>query len=462
MPGKSVPGILPVTRPTAAYRDEILQDLGTILDSRILTNFGPAEEAFREELEKRTGLFCQPVSSGDMALYLSLLTLRDEPEYGMPGRRHPRCAGRAGSRQTDIRKEQRKDRTGEDGKGFGGIPEVITTPFTFPSTTEAILRAGMRPVFSDVDPDTGCLDPDGIEEKITGNTVGIVPVEVYGNPVNPRITSIAEEYHLFVLVDGAHAFGEEKEGRPLFETGTLHTVSFHATKALHTIEGGAVFGRDRDLIEKVRRLSNFGIQDAETVTVPGCNGKMNELEAAVGLVNLKHFPEDTKKRQKVQSWYAESLGRAESGSRSSGTHWEKTKIPGIRMRVLDARTRGNGAYCPVLVTGEAGMDRDALYDFLYERGIHARKYFYPLVTAHPVIRRAAGLPGSASGKEAKEESRRETPIAASLAEKVLCLPCYPDLTQADVRRVVEAIREAETGNPVSADGNTKGGDVKTE
>ena len=291
--------------------------------------------------------------------------------------------------------------------------EVITTPYSFVATTHSIWWNNLKPVFVDVEEKTGNIDPDKIEAAITPQTTAIMPVHVYGTPCNTkRIKEIADIYGLKVIYDAAHAFGVTVNGKSILENGDMSTLSFHATKVYNTVEGGALICRDEATKKRIDYLKNFGFADEVTVVAPGINSKMDELRAAWGLLNLKQVDSAIERRKHVAELYREAL----------------KDIDGIRFLTDIEGVRHNYSYFPIFITeSEFGMSRDVLYMKLKENNILGRRYFYPLISNFPVYR---GL----------ESARPENlPVATKLAEQVLCLPMYADLTDEDVARVVEVI-----------------------
>lgn len=294
-----------------------------------------------------------------------------------------------------------------------GRDEVITTPFTFASTTHAIVRAGLKPVFCDIKSDDLTLDPTKIEELVTDRTCAIVPVHVYGNLCDvDAIKKIAKKYDLKVIYDAAHAFGVERDGIGAAAFGDASMFSFHATKVFNTIEGGGISYVDSALEERLIQWSNFGIESPENVKHIGGNSKMNEFAAAMGLCNLRHVDEEIAKRKLVAERYWEQL----------------EKIPGLRTPKPSANIKYNYAYMPVLIEpAEFGVSRDDVFAALSEEGINARKYFYPLTSDFKCYEGMFAL-----GQEA-------TPIAYDAANKVLTLPMYADLSLEDVDRICDII-----------------------
>ena len=304
--------------------------------------------------------------------------------------------------------------------------EIITTPFTFASTTWAILRAGCIPVFCDVLPGTCTMDPDKIESLITERTCAILPVHVYGNLCEvDAIQEIADRHGLKVIYDAAHAFGVFRNGVSSASFGDLSMFSFHATKVFHTIEGGCVCFRDPDLKDRLFRIKNFGIQENETWGVGG-NAKMNEFEAAMGVCNLRHLEEQIRKRKAVAERYTERLsGRA-----------------GIRFPDQTQGVKRNYAYFPVFFDPEQfGESRDELCARLNRAGIFPRKYFWPCTNDFAFERKIRKQPGIPNAEQLSPDlfDPAKTPVAKQLSEQVLTLPIYGDLDLAVVDRICELI-----------------------
>ena len=290
--------------------------------------------------------------------------------------------------------------------------EIITTPFTFASTTHAIVRNGFMPVFCDIKEDDYTLDPEMLEALITDKTAAIVPVHVYGNMCDvTRIDEIAKAHGLKVIYDAAHTFGVEYKGRSSANFGDASIFSFHATKVFNTIEGGAVCFSDDKLMTVINDLKDFGIRDGEEdIKRPGGNAKMNEFQAAMGLCNLRHIGENIKKRKLVVERYNENL----------------RETPGIRLCGTQKDVKHNYSYMPVVFDGFRAT-RDEVAEALKQQGIFARKYFYPLTNSFECYRK---IPGSDISK---------TPVAAHIADRVLTLPLYPDLALEDVDRICRII-----------------------
>ena len=298
-----------------------------------------------------------------------------------------------------------------DAFAFPQGSEVVTTPFTFASTTHAITRCGLIPVFCDVREDDYTMDADKIESLITEKTVAIVPVHVYGNLCQvEKIAAIAEKYNLKVIYDAAHAFGVWYKGKSSASFGDASMFSFHATKVFNTIEGGAVCLRDGALANVLNVRKNFGIRSPEEVPFVGGNAKMSEFQAAMGLCNLRHLSGEIARRRAAVERYRDRL---------SG-------VKGIKLCPKQAGVTSNYAYFPVVFDGFTAT-RDEVFDKLAEKGITARKYFYPLTNSFDCYGDlcTAGV--------------KKTPVAAHLADRVLTLPLYADLTLEDVDRVCDAI-----------------------
>lgn len=287
--------------------------------------------------------------------------------------------------------------------------EVITTPFTFTSTTQAIVRSGLIPVFCDIDPHTYTIDVTKIEALITERTCAIVPVHVYGNLCDvDGIAEIAARYGLKVIYDAAHAFGVRKGGRSAASFGEASMFSFHATKVFHTIEGGAVCYSDDSLTAQLDACKNFGLTASETITYIAGNAKMNEFQAAMGLCNLRHIDEEIAKRKAVVERYRERLAG----------------VPGVVLCQEQADVTSNYAYFPV-VFADGRRNRDEVAELLAANNIYARKYFYPLT-------------GTCLAYE-KRFPIQKTPVAERIATQVLTLPLYADLSLKDADRICNLI-----------------------
>lgn len=291
--------------------------------------------------------------------------------------------------------------------------EVITTPYSFVATTHSLWWNGIKPVFVDIDPATGNIDPDRIEAAITPKTTAIMPVHVYGKPCNTkRIKDIADTYGLKVIYDAAHAFGVEVDGESVLNAGDLSTLSFHATKVYNTVEGGALVMHDAETKKRIDYLKNFGFANEVTVVGPGINSKMDEVRSAYGLLNLRQVDAAIEARHKVAIKYREALRPVEGI-----TFFDD--MPGVKH---------NYSYFPIFVDAEKyGMTRDELYFKMKEHSVLGRRYFYPLISEFSTYR---GL----------ESARPENlPNAHRMAETVICLPMHHALSDEDVERVINCI-----------------------
>lgn len=290
--------------------------------------------------------------------------------------------------------------------------EVITTPYSFVATAHSLLWNGINPVFVDVDPRSLNIDPGKIEAAITAHTTAIMPVHCYGYPCDVRaIQEIADRHKLRVIYDAAHAFGVEDEGGSILRHGDLSVLSFHATKVFNTFEGGAIVSPDAATKLRIDQLKNFGFVDETTVVEAGINGKMSEVNAAFGLLQLQHIDAALKQRKRIDEAYRKKL----------------SNVRGLECLGGPGERSANYSYFPVLIHANFGQSRDALYGALKDHGIFSRRYFYPLISDFPMYR-------------SFESARRSNlPVAAMMAEKVLCLPIYPDMTDVDVERVVNVV-----------------------
>ena len=291
--------------------------------------------------------------------------------------------------------------------------EVITTPYSFVATTHALWWNGIKPVFVDIDPATGDIDPDKIESAITPKTTAIMPVHVYGKPCRTaEIKEIADKYGLKVIYDAAHAFGVEVDGRSILNEGDMSTLSFHATKVYNTIEGGALVMHDAETKKRIDYLKNFGFADEVTVVAPGINSKMDEVRSAYGLLNLRQVDKAIEARHRVAVRYREALKDVDGI-----TYFED--MPGVRH---------NYSYFPIFIDAESyGMTRDELYFKMKSQNVLGRRYFYPLISTFSTYR---GL----------ESARPENlPNAHRMADSVLCLPMHHALNDKDVDRVLNLI-----------------------
>ena len=359
-----------VTQPYLPPLAEFLPYLEEIWDSKTLTNGGPMHQRLERELCQHLGVrHISLFANGTLALLTALQALRI---------------------------------TGE----------VITTPFSFVAGAHSLLWNGIKPVFVDIDPVSLNLDPRRIEAAITPQTTAIMPVHCYGNPCEiEAIQHIADNYNLKVLYDGAHAFGVRQGGQSILNAGDLSMLSFHATKVFNTFEGGAIVAPDAKTKQRIDHLKNFGFVDEVTVVAPGINGKMSEVNAAFGLLQLRHVERALRRRREIDALYRRLLAG----------------VRGITCVLLSGQELPNCAYFPVLVDERHPIGRDALYARMREAGIFARRYFYPLISSFPMYR---GLPSA---------SAENLPVATRLSNQVICLPIYPAMSDADVERVVEAM-----------------------
>ena len=291
--------------------------------------------------------------------------------------------------------------------------EVITTPYSFVATTHCIWWSGCKPVFVDIDPATGNIDPDKIEAAITPKTTAIMPVHVYGKPCDTqRIQEIADKYGLRVIYDAAHAFGVKVDGESILNAGDMSTLSFHATKVYNTLEGGAMIMQDKEMKKRVDYLKNFGFANEIEVIAPGINSKVDEVRAAYGILNLRQVDAAIEARHQVAIKYREALRPVDGISFMDD-------MPGVRH---------NYSYFPIFVDAEKyGMTRDELYFKMKEQNVLSRRYFYPLISEFSTYR---GLPSA---------SKENLPNAHKMADSVICLPMHHALGEDDIERVLKLI-----------------------
>lgn len=291
--------------------------------------------------------------------------------------------------------------------------EVITTPFSFVATAHSLLWNGITPVFVDIDLTTFNLDANQVEAAITPKTTAILPVHCYGHPCDvERLKRLADRYGLKLIYDAAHAFGVRYRGESLMRHGDLSVLSFHATKVFNTFEGGAIVSPDVPTKQRIDFLKNFGIADEVTVVGPGINGKMNEVQAAFGLLQLRYLEKWKAMRASVDRRYRAAF----------------QDLDGIGLVPEPADSDGNYSYFPILVGPKYTLTRDALYARLREHGIFVRRYFYPLISEMPMYR---GLPSS---------SASHLPVASRISQQILCLPIFADLSLAEQQRVIDLIK----------------------
>lgn len=291
--------------------------------------------------------------------------------------------------------------------------EVITTPYSFVATTHSLWWNGIKPVFVDIDPATGNIDPDKIETAITPKTTAIMPVHVYGKPCDTkRIQAIADKYGLKVIYDAAHAFGVEVNGESILKAGDMSTLSFHATKVYNTIEGGALVMHDEKTKRRIDYLKNFGFANEVEVVAPGINSKMDEIRSAYGLLNLKQVDASIEARHQVAIQYREALRPVEGLTFMDD-------MPGVKH---------NYSYFPIFVNAEKyGMTRDELYFKMKKKDVLGRRYFYPLISEFSTYR---GLPSA---------TKDNLPNAHKMADSVICLPMHHELTKEDIEKILETI-----------------------
>lgn len=294
-------------------------------------------------------------------------------------------------------------------EAFNLSGEVITTPFTFASTTHAIVRNGLQPVFCDINSDDYTIDVDKLESIISEKTSAIIPVHVYGNICNVKeIERIANKYNLKVIYDAAHAFGITVEGESIANFGDASMFSFHATKVFNTIEGGAITYKNESISKKLLSIKNFGITDKESVAYIGGNAKMNEFQAAMGICNLRHIDKEIEKRKAIVERYFENLDN----------------VKGIKLCKPKVGIKSNYAYFPVVFDGYK-LNRNEIYEKLKKEKIFARKYFYPLTSEFECYKGQFNI--------------QETPVAKHIADRVLCLPLYAGLALEEVDRICNII-----------------------
>lgn len=303
--------------------------------------------------------------------------------------------------------------------------EVITTTYSFVATTHAIWWNGLKPVFVDIDPVTGCIDPDKIEAAITPRTCAIMPVHVYGTPCDvERIEAIAKKYNLKVIYDAAHAFGVTYKGKSVLEYGDISTLSFHATKTYNTIEGGALVCHSAEMKKQIDYLKNFGFAGETEVVGPGINSKMDEIRAAYGLLNLKHVDAAIDRRKEVARMYVEALQGIK------GITLYQPIVESLASNLSPLTSKLNYSYFPIFVNAaEYGMTRDELYEKMKAHHVLGRRYFYPLISTFSPY---SAYPSSLSDN---------LPIATQWAYRVICLPMHHDLTEEDVKHIVGIIRQ---------------------
>lgn len=359
-----------VTRPHLPPLEDFIPLLEQIWDSRILTNSGPFHRQFEQALCKHLGVSNLALfTNGTLALVTALKALRI---------------------------------TGE----------VITTPYSFVATAHALLWNNITPVFVDIESRTLNLDPSKIEAAITPRTTAILPVHCYGNPCDVEaIQRIADTYDLKVIYDAAHAFGVQCQYGSVLNHGDLSVLSFHATKVFNTFEGGAIVCPNEKTKQHIDHLKNFGFAGETTVIATGINGKMNEMQAALGLLQLQHIDNALASRAEIAERYRNAIAN----------------IPGLNVVPYAGQRVANNAYFPILVGDDYPLSRNALYDKLKANGINGRRYFYPLISDFPMYRELPTAKGC------------NLPIASEAAARVICLPIYPDLDSAGQDRIIDCL-----------------------
>ncbi|NOU18343.1 MAG: DegT/DnrJ/EryC1/StrS family aminotransferase [Bacteroidales bacterium] len=362
-----------VTQPFLPPIEEFIPYLQKIWGSHILTNNGPFHQQLEQELCEYLGIkYISLFSNGTLALVTALQALRI---------------------------------TGE----------VITTPYSFVATTHALWWNNIKPVFVDIEPNTFNLDVDKIESAITPKTTAILPVHVYGNPCNvEKIKKIADTYGLKIIYDACHTFGVTINGIPILKFGDLSVMSFHATKVYNTFEGGAIICHDEVTKKRIDNLKNFGFVNETTVVTPGINGKMNEVQAAMGILQLKYLDRMIEKRKKIAERYRRGLN----------------KIDGINFINDIIDVKHCYSYFPIFINNEGfGKNRDEVYEELKKKNIFGRRYFYPLISQFPTYK---GLESAKTGK---------MPIAENITQQVLCLPMFSDLSEDNVDFICNVIKK---------------------
>lgn len=359
-----------VTQPSLPPLDEFIPYLEKIWNSKVLTNSGPFHQQLEQALCEYLGVkHLALFTNGTIALVTALQALRV--------------------------------------KG-----EVITTPYSFVATAHSLLWNGIRPVFVDIDPDTLNMDPGKIEAAITPDTTAILPVHVYGHPCDvDAIQKIADRHNLKVIYDAAHAFDVQDVGGSILRHGNLSVLSFHATKVFNTFEGGAIVCPDAQTKLYIDQLKNFGYVDEVTVVAPGINGKMSEINAAFGLLQLKYIREQMCARQSIDAIYRQQLKNVK-GIQCLGDAGEKV---------------ANYSYFPIMVEQDYPESRDALYQRLRNNGIFGRRYFYPLISDYPMYQSFASA------------QPHNLPAASNAARQVLCLPIYPTLSMDVLNQIISVI-----------------------
>ena len=366
--------IITVTQPFLPPLEDYLPYLQQIWDSKHITNKGPFHEQLEKELCDYLGVeYISLFANGTIALLVAIKAL--------------------------------------ELKG-----EIITTPYSFVATAHSIKWNGIKPVFVDIDPYTCNINPEKIEKAITKKTTAILPVHVYGNPCETeKIKNIADKYNLKVIYDAAHTFGVEHKGQSILNEGDLSILSFHATKVFNTFEGGAIVSHSAEMKKKIDDLKNFGFHDEVTVEGIGINGKMNEVQASMGLLQLRYIDSAIEKRKRIAQIYREGF----------------KNVKGLRFLGDLEDVKHNYAYFPIFINeNEYGKSRDDVYNALKKHNIYGRRYFYPLISRFSAYK---DLPSSKPAN---------LPMAEKISEEVICLPIYPDLSMDQVNYIISVINDS--------------------
>lgn len=360
---------IPVTQPFLPPFEEYVQEIKEIWETNWLTNGGPKHQKFESLLKKHLKVeHANLFVNGTLALDLAIKALN-----------------------------------------LNG--EIITTPFTFAATTHAITLNNLKPIFCDIELETFNIDSTKIEHLINENTSAIMPVHVFGNPCNVlEIERIAQKYDLKIIYDAAHAFGVEINGEAIGNFGDVSMFSMHATKVFHSIEGGALTFKDKNLMNIFNKLKNFGIESEDSVSMIGTNAKMNEFQAAMGIVNLQYIDDLIMKRKELTFLYRELL----------------ENVKGIKVHQDLPNVKHNYSYLPILIEYEFGRTRDELYEYLTSNGVYCRKYFYPLCSDFDCYK--------------NNVDNSDLFNAQYVAERILTLPLYPQMKKEDVSRICQLIR----------------------
>ncbi|WP_199154594.1 DegT/DnrJ/EryC1/StrS aminotransferase family protein [Chromobacterium sp. ASV23] len=364
------PPRLPVTQPFLPPLEAFLPYLEKIWDSKQLSNNGPFHRELEASLAKHLGVeYISLFTNGTIALITALQAL------GIKG-------------------------------------EVITSPYSFVATSHSLMWNGIRPVFADIDPQSANIDPSRIEALITEHTTAILPVHVYGTPCDTdAIQRIADRYRLKVIYDAAHCFDVKKNSRSILLNGDLSILSFHATKVFNTFEGGAIVCHSAEMKQHIDHLKNFGFVDETTVVEAGINGKMTEIQAAMGLLQLQYMDQISERRRHLYQRYVAAL----------------SDVPGITLHHVPADVEWNYAYFPIYISEPYPLDRDGLYQAFRDVNILARRYFYPLISDFSIY-------------HSEPSALQPLPVAQRKSEQVLCLPIYPDLSDDQQDFIIDLAR----------------------